>query len=72
MTDKKKGRKPLNKSADYYKGYHTGFQRIARKHQGMAVVTNRKTDTKRGKDWQDGLHDGVNAANRRYFPNKRR
>ena len=72
MTAGKKGRKPLNRGAEYYKGYHTGFQRIARKKAGMASTMKKQDDAKRSKDWLQGLKDGIAAGQHRYFPHSKR
>jgi len=71
MVAGKKGRKSLGKSKDYYKGYHTGFQRVARKKNGMDVALTKKVDSKRSSDWQDGLREGARAGYRYYFPHRR-
>jgi len=68
MTKKRPGRKPLNRSIDYRRGYSAGFRRAERKAAGQIPITRKSKDKLKSEDYQKGLRDGV-AAGRRFYGN---
>lgn len=66
MAGKKRGRKPINRSKEYERGYQTGWGRAMRKASGQIPTTRKIIDKQRSKDWQVGLADGLKAG-RKYY-----
>lgn len=58
----KKGRKPLNRTENYKKGYAAGFQRAKRKHEGTVPALHKTTDKDKPKNYQNGLNAGIKAG----------
>lgn len=66
MAGKKRGRKPLNRSKEYERGYQTGWGRAMRKASGQIPTTRKIIDKQRSKDWQEGLKSGLIAGRKCY------
>lgn len=64
MPSKKRGRKPVNRSKEYERGYQTGWGRAMRKAKGEIPTTRKTKDGQRSNDWQDGLKNGIRAGKR--------
>ena len=70
MVGKKRGRKPLNRTQDFKRGYNAGWGRAMRKASGQIPTTRKINDKQRSKDWQEGLKSGL-AAGKFFFGTKR-
>ena len=66
MAGKKRGRKPINRSKEFKRGYNAGWGRAMRKASGQIPITRKKKDKLRSSDWQAGLTDGLKAG-RKYY-----
>ena len=66
MTKKRPGRKPVNRSKDYHRGYSAGFRRAERKSLGQIPITRKSKDKLKSDDYQKGMKDGL-AAGRRFY-----
>lgn len=67
MVGKKRpGRKPVNRSIDYRRGYSAGFRRAERKALGQIPITRKSKDKLKSEDYQKGMADGLKAGKRFY------
>ena len=66
MVGKKRGRKPINRSKEYQRGYNAGWGRAMRKATGQIPITRKKKDKLRSSDWQAGLAGGLKAGRKCY------
>ena len=66
MTKKRPGRKPVNRSKDYRRGYSAGFRRAERKSLGQIPITRKSKDKLKSTDYQAGMADGLKAGRKCY------
>jgi hypothetical protein len=55
------GRKLRNRTKNYNKGYAAGYQRAKRKNEGEVPALHKKIDSKKPKQYQEGLNAGIRA-----------
>ena len=72
MAGKKRGRKSINRSKEYQRGYNAGWGRAMRKASGQIPITRKIKDASRSKDWQAGLKSGLIAGRKYYGVYKRK
>ena len=70
MTKKRPGRKPVNHSIDYKRGYSAGFRRAERKAKGQIPITRKAKDKLKSDDYQAGMTAGLKAGRRFYGSGK--
>lgn len=65
--DKKRGRKPVNRTKEYDRGYQCGFQRVRRvEEEGRSPRSHTKENGKRSGEYKQGIRDGKSAARKAY------